>query len=107
MSEEKFLNEVKRILNDAPESAAKSAAPQDAAPQHEPLNQTHKPAVRCKCGHAKDHYLVEEHCRYGFWGWLRLVIGINTRPLEVTYKCSRCNEVLESTTAPDDLEKYW
>jgi hypothetical protein len=51
--------------------------------------------------------MVTPEPNYGFMGWLRLLVGISTRPTEITYRCRRCDEVIEKTTDRDDLDRYY
>jgi hypothetical protein len=51
--------------------------------------------------------MVSADPEYTPWGWVRLVIGISTRPTKIKYRCRRCDQVVESTTAAADLDSYY
>lgn len=61
---------------------------------------------KCKCGYDKSHYMIEPHCKYDFWGWVALLTGITAMPLEVSFRCEVCHQVLEITTDREVMKKY-
>ncbi|MGZ3451969.1 MAG: hypothetical protein ACXWUG_07520 [Polyangiales bacterium] len=62
---------------------------------------------RCSCGHDRHHYMVTPSAVHGLGGWLRVFIGISTRPKEIRYQCRRCDEVIEKTTDAEELDRYY
>jgi hypothetical protein len=65
------------------------------------------PRKTCRCGHSRGHHMVSADPEYTAWGWLRLVVGISTRPTRIKYRCRRCDQVVESTTAAAELDNYY
>jgi len=61
----------------------------------------------CSCGHDSHHYMVTPSPVYGLGGWLRVFIGISTTPKAIRYECRRCGEVIEETTDPSELDRYY
>ena len=60
---------------------------------------------RCGCGYERDSPMVRAEPSYGFGGWLCLVIGVTTRPDCITFRCRRCDTVIEESSALDILER--
>jgi hypothetical protein len=60
---------------------------------------------QCSCGHNKHHHLVEAVCRYNWWGWTRLIMGVTAWPIEVAFKCLQCGEIIDTTKDPDVLRE--
>ncbi|MBC8042853.1 MAG: hypothetical protein IAF08_05355 [Rhizobacter sp.] len=65
------------------------------------------PKATCRDGYTRDHYMVEAKRKYDFWGWLSLLTGINARPVEVTFQCTKCGDVIEVSRDPRILEQNW
>ncbi|MBL8149467.1 MAG: hypothetical protein JNN15_06030 [Blastocatellia bacterium] len=62
--------------------------------------------VKCQCGYHKNSYFVEKKQKYTSWGWIALLFGISAKPIEVKYQCSKCNQVLDRITDPEELNNY-
>jgi hypothetical protein len=61
----------------------------------------------CPCGHDRNHYMVTAAPTHGLGGWLRIFIGISTRPSKITYHCRRCDTDILETTAPEALDAFY
>jgi len=62
---------------------------------------------RCVCGHDRNHYMVTASPTHGLGGWLRLFVGISTRPTKITYRCRRCDTPIVETTAIEALDSFY
>ncbi len=62
---------------------------------------------RCRCGHDRHHYMVTASPSHGLGGWLWLMLGVSHRPSKITYRCRRCDSVIEETTAPEALDAFY
>lgn len=84
------------------------AEPEPTSPtQPERMDTPEKPRKTCRCGYSRGHHMVSADPEYTPWGWVRLVVGISTRPTKIKYRCRRCDEVVESTTDATDLDSYY
>jgi hypothetical protein len=79
-----------------------------AATTHEhSLSERDSAEPRCRCGHDRHHYMVTPSPVYGLGGWLRVFIGISTRPHAIRYECRRCGETISETTDAEELDRYY
>ena len=62
---------------------------------------------RCPCGHDRHHHMVSPSPTHGLGGWLRVFIGISTRPSKITYECRRCGHKISETTDALALDSYY
>ena len=60
-----------------------------------------EPLKTCRCGYHKHDPHVVPQCRYNWFGWVRLVMGVTAYPEEVYYQCEKCEQIIDRTT---DLE---
>ncbi|TNE47101.1 MAG: hypothetical protein EP343_21415 [Deltaproteobacteria bacterium] len=64
----------------------------------------------CACGHTREDLgkSVDVSMRndYNLIGWALIVFGITARPINVKWYCSRCSQVIDETSDPDDLYRY-
>lgn len=60
----------------------------------------------CRCGHDRHHFAVHPERTYGFWAWLLLLSGATGTPKKITFRCQRCNEVVEVTRDPKILKQH-
>ena len=65
----------------------------DQEPPAEPTPAA-KPERTCRCGYAIGHPQVSPEPRYGFGGWLLLLLGATPKPRYAIFKCHRCGTVL-------------
>ena len=84
-----------------PESAP--PASDAAAPTAEVID---APQPRCRCGHARDHYMVSSECTYSVGGYIWLIIGVTVYPIRVRFRCRKCGELFETSTDPEICKKY-
>ncbi len=70
---------------------------------------TKKARPRCKCGHDRNHPLVSPSAQYTTMGWFLVLVGISARPTSIKFLCRRCEQVVETTTDPDEIReaKLW
>lgn len=82
-----------------------SAVPEKAAPSATPppADDTSAARATCRCGYTRDHYMVTPEAKHTFWGWCLITLGISSKPIEMTFRCRRCKEVIEVSTDPRDL----
>jgi hypothetical protein len=64
-------------------------------------------AGTCRCGYTLGHHMVSPDPEYTILGWIKLVVGITSRPTKIKYRCRRCDEVIASTTAAEDLDNFY
>lgn len=69
--------------------------------------EAHDDVPRCRCGYDRHHYMVSASPSHGVGGWLRLFVGISTRPHKITYRCRRCDDVIEESTEPEALDAFY
>jgi hypothetical protein len=60
----------------------------------------------CRCGHDRNHPLVIGERTYGFWAWVTLFAGASATPKKVTFRCQRCNQVVEVSRDPKVLQQH-
>ncbi|MBK8944304.1 MAG: hypothetical protein IPM32_03440 [Ignavibacteriae bacterium] len=61
----------------------------------------------CKCGHDINHPIVIHESEYSKWGWfLFTILGLSAKPKSVKFICSKCNEIIFSTSEPKILKKF-
>ncbi|MBX7056699.1 MAG: hypothetical protein K1X75_01445 [Leptospirales bacterium] len=60
----------------------------------------------CRCGHDRNHPLVETMNRYGIFGWLAMINGVTAKPKEVVFVCRRCRQSFDRTRDPEELSKH-
>jgi hypothetical protein len=65
------------------------------------------PAAVCRCGFARDHYMVSAEPDYTFWAWILMTVGISASPERIRYRCRRCDQVLEETREPAVLKAHY
>jgi hypothetical protein len=61
---------------------------------------------KCSCGFDMSNKHIQHHSEYSNLGWILYWIGISAKPVRVSFKCSKCDEVIESTDNPEILKKY-
>jgi hypothetical protein len=61
----------------------------------------------CRCGFARDHYMVSAEPEYTFGAWIRMAVGISASPQRIRYRCRRCDQVLAETRDPAVLEAHY
>lgn len=50
--------------------------------------------------------MVTAERTYGFWAWITLFSGASATPKKVTFRCQRCNQVVEETRDPKVLARH-
>lgn len=65
-----------------------------------------KPERTCRCGYAIGHPQVSPEPRYGFGGWLLLLLGATPKPRHAIFKCHRCGTVLGYTRDERILKEF-
>ncbi|MEM8601719.1 MAG: hypothetical protein AAGF99_17520 [Bacteroidota bacterium] len=63
-------------------------------------------AQTCACGHRRDHPDVRALPRYGFGAMVLLMAGASATPKRIDYRCTRCSEVFDAATDPDERAHY-
>lgn len=74
--------------------------------QGQEKNKTEK-LPQCKCGHDRNHYLVQAKGQYTAWGHFLVAFGISYRPIKVRYVCLQCNQCFDETTDPNVLDTFY
>jgi hypothetical protein len=64
-----------------------------------------RPLPTCRCGHDRNHPMVETVNRYGLLGWLAMINGVTAKPREVAFLCRRCRQTFDRTRDPAFLNK--
>jgi hypothetical protein len=62
--------------------------------------------AKCKCGYSIGDPMIMAKTRYTKGGYFLLSIGFSSKPIEVVFQCQQCNEILDSTTDEEIIEKY-
>lgn len=57
----------------------------------------------CRCGYTREDRRVRGTPHYGFWSWVLLLNGATAYPKKITYRCTRCHQVVEETRDPKVL----
>lgn len=60
----------------------------------------------CRCGHDRTHPFVTPERSYGVLAWITLFSGASATPKKVTFRCQRCNQVVEESRDPKILAKH-
>lgn len=60
---------------------------------------------KCKCGYDRHHTMVSAEPHYDVRGWFWLIMGATPTPVKISFKCRRCDQVIEETTDPDELKR--
>jgi hypothetical protein len=50
--------------------------------------------------------MVSPEADYTISGYLRLAFGISARPIRMTFRCRRCQQVIEVTTDPAVIDQH-
>jgi hypothetical protein len=61
---------------------------------------------KCSCGYSVGDPMITAKTKYSKWGWFLLSLAFSAQPLEVVFQCQKCGEIIDSTDAPEVLEKY-
>jgi hypothetical protein len=58
----------------------------------------------CPCGHDRNHFMVSREGKYTPMGWFWVtMMGVTTSPIEVSFRCRKCNIIIEKSKKPEDL----
>lgn len=60
----------------------------------------------CRCGHNRNHHMVQAKGEYTAWGHFLVAFGISYKPLKVRYLCLKCGEYFDETTDKKILETF-
>ena len=69
------------------------------------MGQLHSSA-HCHCGYGLDHPFVVPELHFSPPKWVLLVLGATPYPSRVDYHCTRCDDVLKSTSDPEVLRTF-
>ena len=76
----------------------------DSGPRNSGPSDRGEPSrLTCRCGFARDHYMVTPEAKHTFLGWCLISLGISSKPIEMRFRCRRCSQVIEVSTDPRDL----
>jgi hypothetical protein len=63
------------------------------------------PACRAH-GHTRYHHAVRADLSYGMGAWFWVLSGASAAPKEISFRCSECDEVFETTRDPAVLHEF-
>ena len=61
---------------------------------------------KCEYEHKKGLNHIDFKCHYSGWGLFWFYVGISAKPIKVDFICSKCGNIIESSTEDEILKKY-